>query len=131
MPVPACVRLPLPLMAPPKVGSSERLKTSAAVVGHRTRAQGAAGSAVADLQRAGGDRRAARVGVAARQGQDARAGLRQAAAAADDAAEGQVVGVVENQRVLLSRHAGPVPRSSPLPPLPTCSVPAEIVVPPV
>ena len=82
------------------------------------------------MQRAAGrDRRAAAVGVAAQQGQNARAGLRQTAAAADDAAEGQRVGVIEDQRAVVDQRAGA--QEPPLPPLPSCSVPAEIVVPPV
>ena len=77
-----------------------------------------------------GDRRAARVGVAARKRQDARAGLRQAAVAADDAAEGRGGGRLKT-RLPLSSTPLLLPSAAPLPPLPTCSVPAEIVVPPL
>ena len=60
----------------------------------------------------------------------ARAGLRQAAAAADDAAVGQRVGVIEDQGAVAQAtlRAG---QDSPLPPLPICSVPAVIVVAPL
>ena len=57
--------------------------------------------------------------------------LRQAAAAADDAAVGQRVGLVENQRGASLRMTLGLARNSPLPPLPTCSVPAETVVVPL
>ena len=83
----------------------------------------------AHLERAGGDRRAARVGIAARKRQDAGAGLRQAAGAADGAAEGRGAGEVENQRHCC-RSPGRCP-SVPVPPLPTCRVPAPTVVAPL
>ena len=59
--------------------------------------------------------------------QNARAGLRQAAAAADEPPKVEL-SVWLKTRLPLSRHAALLPIDAPLPPLPTCSVPAEIVV---
>ena len=72
VPGPACVRLPVPPMAPPNVVALGRLKDQRAVVDRAAVPASAGDEAVAHLQRAGGDCRTARVGVAAQQGQHAR-----------------------------------------------------------
>ncbi len=68
-------------------------------------------SAIADLERAGGNRRAA--GMRARPGQDQRSGadLRERSCPADLAAKSVMVGPVERQRAVDDDVAGDVPRS--------------------
>ena len=85
MPVPACVRLPLPLMAPPNVGGAGEVENQQGCC--RSRVTRCPGAGAADLQCAGRDRRAAAIGVRSRQHQCSQAHLRQAAGAADDAGE--------------------------------------------
>ena len=84
-------------------------------------------SAVAELQRAGIDRGAAEIGVGG--GEDGRAGavLLERAGSGNDAAQGEV-----SERLIASV---PLSRTLPMieplvPPLPSCSVPALMVVPP-
>ena len=90
-----------------------------------------AAAAVAHLERAGRDDRVARVRVAAGNRQNARAGLCQVAVAADGAVERRVAGVVENQRTVVGHRTGARAKLPARRPLPTCSVPPEIFVPPV
>ena len=74
--------------------------------------QEAGGAAIADLERAGGDRRAAREGVAAQEGQQARAGLREAAAARNGRGEGHGVAMVEDQAAVVKHAARVADRSA-------------------
>ena len=125
MPGPVCVRLPVPLIFRRRSGrvvENQRGAIVQATLGlpgtrHRRRCPLAAcrpGSSCAA------------VGVAAQQGQNARAGLRQTAAAADaPATVGLCMG--ENKAAVVE-HAARAERRAPPPPLPTCKVPAEIVV---
>ena len=71
------------------------------VAGHAAR-----GAPVAELQRAGADRRNARVGVVARQRQRIGAALGERAVAADNAAKGEVVAAVEVERAVVDDVAG-------------------------
>ena len=65
MPVPICVTRPVPLITPANVSVSLRLNDQRAVVDD-VAGDAAGGAAVAELQRAGADRRAAGIGVVGR-----------------------------------------------------------------
>ncbi len=82
-----------------------------------------------ELQRAAGNRRAAGVGVGARQDQRAGPGLGQATPTGHGAAERDGVGAVEDQSAVVQTF----PSTEPLvPPLPSCSVAPDLtVVPPL
>ena len=113
-------------MTPAKVTVSERLKASVPLV-EDVADDPAGGAAIADLQGAGRDGGAAGVGVGA--GQDS---VPVPAWVSEPVPETRRhrsrVGAVEGQRAVVGDVAGDEPV---VPPLPICSVPALIVVPPV
>ena len=92
-------------------------------------AVGAPGLAEIELERAGGDGRSAAVGVAARQGQNARPICVRLPVPLMDG-ENITASPWLKTRLALSNTPLVPPIEAPLPPLPTCNVPAEIVVPP-
>ena len=126
MPVPILVSAPVPLMTPPgqRIAAVERqvpLSTTSPV-------EAARGAAVAELQGAGGDRRAAGIGVGAGERQRAGAALGELPVPVIDAGIGERVAAIEDQRAVVDDVAGDRPV---VPPLPICRVPAVIVVLPV
>ena len=128
MPAPAWVSEPVPLIAPAKVTASLRLNTSAAL-STMSPANAAGGAAIADLQRAGADRRAAGIGVGA--GEDQRAGPAWVSAPVPliTPPRSRVSLRLNTKRGVVGDVAEPT--LPVVPPLPICSVPALIVVPPV
>ena len=96
MPGPICANAPVPEMTPPKVNVSVRLmaKVPLSTTLPTMRARGAA---VAELQRAGADRRAAGIGVGAGEDRGSGPDLGERAGAADHAGKGHRVAAVEDR----------------------------------
>src|ERR1700724_1672229 len=103
VPLPIWVRAPVPLMTPPNVDASVRLKASVLFLSMtRTRLTP---TVFPQLQLVGSDCRAAGVAVRARQYGSAAANLGQGASPADDAAERRRIRPVEGQRPVFVHDA--------------------------